>query len=132
VFEFSRIIGHSLKRHEYDDHDREGTFHACHAEKQLMAFTLWHYTSLQEEPTKQAPEAEWARYERMSELHQCIRNSTRSTVACTEHCQSYHGPPVEVIRPTIYVTHTVCADCTKFQRRILEYTGIDITLKVIG
>jgi hypothetical protein len=132
VFEFSRIVGHSIKSHEYDHHGREGSFHACHAEKQLMAFTLWHYTSLQEKPAQQASEAEWARYERMSQLHQCIRNSTRSTATCTKHCQSYHGPPVEVIRPIIYVTHTVCTDCTKFRRRILEHTGIDITLKVIG
>jgi hypothetical protein len=132
VFEFSRIVGHSIESHEYDHHGREGIFHACHAEKQLMAFTLWHYTSLQEKPAQQASEAEWARYERMSQLHQCIRNSTRSTATCTKHCQSYHGPPVEVIRPIIYVTHTVCTDCTKFRRRILEHTGIDITLKVIG
>jgi ankyrin repeat protein len=132
VFEFSSIIGHSNERHECDRHGQEGVFHACHAEKQLMAFTLWHYTSLQEKPAQQASEAEWARYEKMSELHQCVRNSIRSTATCTKHCQSYHGPPVEAIKPTIYVTRTVCADCTRFRRRILEYSGIDITLKVTG
>lgn len=132
VFEFSRIVGHSLKRHQYDGCDREGSFHACHAEKQLMAFVLWHYTSLQEEPSQQAPEAEWVRYQRVGELHQCIRNSVLPINACAKHCESYRGPPVKVIRPTIYVTHTVCTDCKEFRRRILEYTGIDITLTMVG
>ncbi|EUC27105.1 hypothetical protein COCCADRAFT_42064 [Bipolaris zeicola 26-R-13] len=61
VFEFSRIVGHNLKHHEYDHLGRKGSFYACHAEKQLMAFSLWHYTSLQEKPARQAPEAEYAR-----------------------------------------------------------------------
>ncbi|KAH8621617.1 hypothetical protein IG631_23704 [Alternaria alternata] len=132
VFEFSRMVGHSLKRHEYDHLGREGSFYACHAEKQLMAFILWHYTSLQEKPARQAPEAEYARYERMSGLHQCIRNSTNSMVKCAEDCRAYRGPPVEVIRPVIRVTNAVCGDCANFRMRILECTGIDITLEMIG
>jgi hypothetical protein len=132
MFEFSRIVGHSLKRHEYDHLGREGSFYACHAKKQLMVFILWHYTSLQEKPARQAPEAEYARYERMSRLHQCIRNSTNSMVKCAENFRSYRGPPVEVIRPVIHVTNAVCRDCANFRMRILEYTGIDITLEMIG
>jgi hypothetical protein len=132
VFEFSRIVGHSLKRHEHDHFGREGSFYACHAEKQLMAFILWYYTSLQEKPAQQAPEAEWARCERMRRLHECVSNSTHLMVPCKERCQSYHGPPVVVIRPVIYVTNTVCSDCANFRRQILEYTGIDITLEMIG
>jgi hypothetical protein len=132
VFEFSRIVGHNLERHEYDRHDWEGSFLACHAEKQLMAFILWHYTSLQGKPEQQAPEAEWARYERVSNLHQCILNGTNPRATCTKHCESYCGPPVEKIRPVIYVTNTVCPDCTTFRGRILEHTGIDITLTMVG
>lgn len=44
---------------------RAASTYAC------QASVLWHYTSLQEEPGQDAaPEAEWARYERMSKLHQ--------------------------------------------------------------
>lgn len=70
----AEIVGHSLKFHTYDDYGRQGSFNARHAEKQLMASFLWHYTSLQEEPEQQAPEREWARYGRVGELHQCISN----------------------------------------------------------
>ena len=131
VFEFSYIVGHDLERHEYDDPGRGGSFHACHAEKQLMAFILWHYTSLQAKPAQQASVKEWISYERAGELHQCIRDNTYPTDMCTKHCTRYRGPPVELIRPVIFVTNTVCTDCTNFQKRILEQTGIDITLETI-
>jgi hypothetical protein len=42
VFEFSRIVGHSLACHKRDENGRDGRYHASYAEKQLMAFVLWH------------------------------------------------------------------------------------------
>jgi hypothetical protein len=132
VFDFSRIVGHSLARHKYDDHGREGSFHACHAEKQLIAFILWHYTSLQEEPAQPAPEAEWARHEKMSELHQCVFDSTPPMTPCTKHCQNYCGTPVEAIRPVIRFTNIACCDCMQFRARVFGYTGIDNALKEIA
>lgn len=130
VFQFSRMVGHTLKRHTYDGKGPKGIFHACHAEKQLMAFVLWHYTPLQEVPKPEASESDWNRFNAMGELHRCTKHCL-PLVTGTKQCEKYRGPPVNTIKPVIYVTHTVCTDCQGFRQRILNYTGIDISVKKI-
>lgn len=101
VFEFSKIIGHKLDHHKKDEPGRKGSYHACHAEKQLMAYVLWHYTSLQTEPDQEASEAEWTRYKRVDKLHQCIWEGTDYVAACAQPCERYRGPPVGTVKPII-------------------------------
>ncbi|KAF1921459.1 hypothetical protein BDU57DRAFT_489246 [Ampelomyces quisqualis] len=132
VFEFSRIVGHNLICDTWDEYGRQGSFHACHAEKQLMAFVLWHYTSLQAMPDQKAPEAEKARYARVNKLHHCIDDSTHPVISGTKHCDRYCGPPVELVTPVIYVTNVECSDCMSFRSRIREFTGIKITVKMVA
>jgi hypothetical protein len=119
VFEFSRIIGHKLDNHDKDELGREGSHHACHAEKQLMAYVLWHHTSLQTESDEEVSEAEWMTHERVGKLHHCIWEGTDLIAACAQPCKKYHGPPVETFRPTIHITNDVCADCARFRERTL-------------
>jgi hypothetical protein len=131
VFEFSRMVGHTLKSHDYDGKDPEGSFYACHAEKQLMAFVLWHYTSLQEFPDPEASDSDWNRFNAMGELHRCPRHCV-PPVTGTKQCEKYRGPPVETIKPVIYVMRAVCPDCQGFRQRILNHTGIDISVKMVA
>jgi hypothetical protein len=129
VFEFSKIIGHKLDHDKKDSPDRKGSYHACHAEKQLMAYVLWHYTSLQIKPNQEAPEAEWAGYKRVDELHQCIWEATDYVAACVQPCERYRGPPVGTVKLIIHITNDVCHDCSNFRERVKLYTGIDISLE---
>jgi hypothetical protein len=68
----------------------------------------------------------------MNELHQCMKDSTHPFVSGAKHCDSYRGPPVESIKPVIYVTNAECPDCMEFQRRIRDFTGIDITVRMVA
>lgn len=129
VFEFSKIIGHKLHTHEYDESGREGSYHACHAEKQLMVYVLWHCTSLQTKPDQEASETEWSSYERVRKLHYCIREGTHPVATCAQPCERYRGPQVETVKPIIHITNDVCPDCSRFRERTLSYTGIDISLR---
>jgi hypothetical protein len=131
VFEFSRMVGHTLKSNTYDGESPEGSFHACHAEKQLMAFVLWHYTSLQEFPDPEASDSDWKQFNAMGELHRCTRQCVQ-LVTGTKQCEKYRGPPVKTIKPVIYVTRAVCTDCQGFRQRILNHTGIDICVKMVA
>jgi hypothetical protein len=68
----------------------------------------------------------------MNELHQCMKDSTHPVVSGAKHCESYRGPPVELIKPVVYVTNAECPDCMVFQRRIRDFTGIDITVRMVA
>jgi hypothetical protein len=131
VFEFSRMVGYTLKSHTYDGEGLEGTFHACYAEKQLMAFVLWHYTSMQEVLKLEASKSVWNRFNATGELYRCTKYCV-PLATDTKECENYRGPPVKTIRLVIYVTYTVCTDCQGFRQRILNYTGINISVKRVA
>ncbi len=46
VFQIATLINHPLPAHGCDEEGRTGSYFACHAEKQLLAFMLWNHTSL--------------------------------------------------------------------------------------
>jgi hypothetical protein len=57
VFMFSRAIGHRLELcPNEDDRGIPGSFYACRAEKQIMAYCLWKHTVLHEELTDDTDE----------------------------------------------------------------------------
>lgn len=106
VFMFSQAIGHGLKAWPEKDKNhksrRPGSFYACHAEKQVMAYFLWKHTTSQGEVTCYSEE----------EL-QALEKSK---------------PPVLLVKKEIYVTRDPCDDCKKFQKKVRDKTGIDFNV----
>lgn len=57
VFMFSKAVVHSLEVWPtMDKNRRPGSYYACHAEKQVMAYFLWKHTTLQDEVTDDSDE----------------------------------------------------------------------------
>jgi hypothetical protein len=102
VFMFSRIVGHELTPNpDYDD-ARPGSFNACHAEKQVMAFYLWTHTLLEEEP----------------DGDESLR------MLCG------HSPDNRKSKTDIYIRNDrVCPDCDRFRNLIEIRTGISFHLQ---
>ena len=126
VFTFCTILGHKLVYDARKDGNRLGNYHACHAEKQLMAYFIWKHTTLQEELNEDEVnededdgdsnnEAMWTKYEAIKEL------SSSSPREISAH-------------PTIYIHNErgiVCSDCQRFQKLVRYKTGINFEIKVV-
>lgn len=46
VFYISQVVGYRLASDNSRDHDEEGRYHACHAEKQLIAYFIYRHVLL--------------------------------------------------------------------------------------
>lgn len=53
MFKLARLLGHNLAPHRLDG-DQPGSFLACHAEKQLLAFMLWNHTTASRDVSDEA------------------------------------------------------------------------------
>lgn len=106
VFMFSRAIGHKLKICPKKDGEIPGSFYACHAEKQVMAYFLWKHTALHEETTGEEDEKTEERNLKLDALQES-------------------KPAMLRIMTDIYVSREVCLDCDGFQKHVLKVTGID-------
>ncbi len=124
AFTFCTILGHNLVCNARKDGTRPGNYHACHAEKQLMAYFLWKHTTPQEELNEDEVdedkdvgnsnnEAMWTKYEAIEEL-------------------SSSSPREISAQPTIYIhneQNIVCSDCQRFQELVRTKTGINFEIK---
>jgi hypothetical protein len=105
VFMFSQAIGHGLKAWPEKDKNhksrRLGSFYACHAEKQVMAYFLWKHATLQGEVT-------------------CYSD---------KELQALEKSKPHVLRvKEIYVTRDPYGNWKKFQKKIRNKTGIDFNV----
>lgn len=101
VKEVARHIGHSFSPPYYDPEDTSGHYHACHAEKQLIAF--WLQRQAERPPTGQ---------QAIGRRHSLLRR------------------PLGDVRLRIFVKHPTgpCEDCVRFLDEVAR--GLDRTLVI--
>jgi hypothetical protein len=122
----SQYIGHNLSPHRHDQ-GQSGRFHACHAEKQLVAYFLSRHIFLNTDTMEgwrdsvMEGEAYWLGATPVSSVvHVQSRLSRLSEVQ----------PPVSLRKGTIMVFRPQCLDCKDFVARVNKVLGLDI--RVIG
>jgi len=103
---YCKVIGHDLARTDQYGRAVPETFHASHAEKQLIAYFLWMHTIVDQKFEESSDEGE-------------MWGSTH------EICQLQSSKPdVASVKKDIYVSREPCPDCKSFQQRIFKEEGI--------
>lgn len=106
VMKYCKVIGHELQR--FDQYGRRvpEEYHACHAEKQLMAYFLWMHTTVDRSFEDSNDDGEvWGSCYEIDKLQTC-------------------KPDVASMKKDIYVSREPCPDCKLFQQRLYEKAGI--------
>jgi hypothetical protein len=108
VFMFSKAVCHSLKVWpKRDKNRRPGTYYACHAKKQVMAYFLWKHTTIQDEVMDDLDKE-------LEERSLKLKALEKSKLAVLR------------MKKNIYISKDQCFDCKAFQERVREMTGIDL------
>lgn len=102
VIKTCRLIGHRLPKRSFD-HGHDGSFYACHAEKQLIPFSLSKHCFFCDE----------------------ITDPKDGSIGDLNHVQ----PPVSLRRSTILVGTAVCKDCSAFARKVEHVFGLVLRLE---
>lgn len=93
------VIGYDLARHEHDQGEA-GRYHACHAEKQLIAYFVNKHLFL---------------------CHEIEENEGLANLKSVE-------PAISLTKATILACRSICSDCRRFVERINVALGLDITV----
>jgi hypothetical protein len=110
VMKYCEAIGHELPLVDQYGISVPKSYHACHAEKQLMAYFLWMHTTLDRYFADSGDDDEiWGNCNEIDHL---------------EYCK----PDVASMRKDIYVSREPCPDCKLFQERLHSKTGIFFNL----
>ncbi|KAM7182686.1 DYW family of nucleic acid deaminases domain containing protein [Rhypophila sp. PSN 637] len=117
AWELCSYIGHDLAPY-YHDQARPGQFHACHAEKQLIAYFVSRHVFLHHETSEG-----WA--ESGAFLEAPVPPVVKSKL-------SDHQPPVSLREATVMVSSPQCWDCQLFVARLNEVLGLQITVVAGG
>ena len=106
VMKYCKVIGHELQQVDQYGRRVPERYHACHAEKQLMAYFLWMHTSLDWKFEESNDDGEiWGNCCEINELETC-------------------KPDIASMRKDIYVSRKPCSDCKLFQQRLHEKADI--------
>lgn len=98
VFDLCKIIGHTLSiNRAYDQGHGSGSYFACHAEKQVIAFFLWHHTTI------------FLDAEVDEEVDKLRKSLPKEGMG---------------LGKDIYVTTACCRDCQAFQQKVYRHCGI--------
>ena len=106
VFVLCESVGHILRPDLRKDQGRQGWWHACHAEKQLVAFFVAYHIFLQYEVREEEEEEE--------------RNLRQLYLA---------HPPVSLKHARIMISRAACTDCEAFMQRVKSALGICFDLR---
>ena len=110
VMNYCKVIGHKLQRVDQYGRRVPESYHACHAEKQLMAYFLWMHTTLDQGFEDSNDNGEiWGNCYQIGDLETC-------------------KPDVAFMKKDIYVSREPCPDCKLFQKRLHEKAGIFFNL----
>ena len=104
VIRIADIIGHALVP-DNKDNDRPGQYHACHAEKQLIAYFISKHVFL--EPETRAPE-------KVSVYPDTYHRGNDESEGGTLHELAAKAPPVSLKQASIFVSSPPCDDCIRF------------------
>jgi hypothetical protein len=100
VMQLAEIVSHTLEKTEAYDQGQPGRFHACHAEKQLIAYFISYHVFLPHEIDIQGPFQQLA----------------------------LARPPVMLRQAKILVGWKPCNDCIQFVRAVNSLLGLNISL----
>lgn len=104
VFEVAEAVGYELKPYHRDEPGRPGSFLACHSEKQLLGYFLWHHTKA------------FGR-EALSNLLQETGTPTMSKLHAKIYvCQPGQGKA------------DMCFDCKEFCRKVVQHYSFRLTI----
>ena len=106
AMKYCRGIGHELAQVDQYGNEVPKRYHACHAEKQLMAYFLWMHTTADR------------RFEAGIEDGEIAGNCDR--IHDLQTCK----PDAGLMKKDIYVSRKPCPDCKLFQQRVYEKEGI--------
>ncbi|KAH9886142.1 DYW family of nucleic acid deaminases-domain-containing protein [Xylariomycetidae sp. FL2044] len=112
VLNLCEDIEHRLEEHQYDRGQR-GRYHACHAEKQLIAYFVHKHLFTADE-TVEGCEFALGNLR----IQECSDLGVLASVA----------PRIALKKATILVCRPVCADCDAFVQRINEALGLELTV----
>ena len=141
VFVICESIGHILAPVPEIDQGRPGRWHACHAEKQLVAFFVAYHVFLKDELLNEDEiEEEKSKYEDENilrplrgDITQEQHNRWREQMERKEERNLKElylvRPPVTLQEATILVSRVVCADCETFVRQVELVLGLSFRLQ---
>lgn len=119
------IIGYDLAPHDCDQGEL-GRYHACHAEKQLIAFFVNKHLFLPHEMEENADiarpdlnELSDKEYEQLEEEKEHKKELSKLKSA---------EPAISLQKATILVCRPICSDCKRFVERTNLALGLDITV----
>ena len=110
VIRIAAIIGHTLHPNNTKDNDIPGQFHACHAEKQLIAYFIAKHVFLP--PEIRAPKTPFGHPN--TYLHRTDESEEGGGGDETLHELASNAPPVSLKQASIFVSSPPCEDCTRF------------------
>ncbi|KAL8383632.1 hypothetical protein RB595_010703 [Gaeumannomyces hyphopodioides] len=124
VAELCPVVGHRLEPSGWDQ-GRPGRFHACHAEKQLIAYFVSRHRFLPDELPGSEGLPDLSRLSLADDRSNTIgTNESRLKVA--ELAKA--APPVRLTKATIMVCRPVCPDCRLFVDRVNTFFGLEISV----
>ncbi|KAM0798340.1 hypothetical protein BDR22DRAFT_859787, partial [Usnea florida] len=129
VVRIANIIGHALVP-DSKDHGNPGQFHACHAEKQLIAYFISKHVFL--EPESRAPKRAFEYidpyYCTDADLEEFIRWGEYEKGG-TLHELAAIAPPTSLKQASILVSSPPCSDCQCFTRVVNAKLNLTITVE---
>lgn len=120
VLRIANIIGHTLVP-DTRDNGIPGQYHACHAEKQLIAYFISRHVFL--EPESRAPEKAF------EHLGTHYRTQGKYQEGGTLHELAAKAPPLSLKQASILVSSPPCNDCVCFTEVINTKLNLKITVQ---
>ena len=117
------IIGYDLAPHEYDQGE-PGRYHACHAEKQLIAFFVSKHLFLPHEIEDSI--ADLNLNELSNEEYEQLEKERAHRRELSDLKSS--EPAISLQKATILVCRPICSDCNLFAEQVNRVLGLDITV----
>ncbi|KAI9928886.1 hypothetical protein ASPWEDRAFT_24862 [Aspergillus wentii DTO 134E9] len=139
VFYLSRIVGHNLACDDFDQ-GIPGQYHACHAEKQLIAYFVDRHVFLPRDtvsdPELEA-EIEWVEDQLDTGPETEELTALERQLDTLNHRKERHTalidmsnarPPVSLTEAVILISSPVCEDCMEFENKVNQVLGLSIQL----
>ncbi|KAK8134785.1 hypothetical protein PG984_006797 [Apiospora sp. TS-2023a] len=125
VLRLCQIIGHELPTHDYDQKVL-GQYHACHAEKQLVAYFVHKHIFLRQETYTGATSA----LEALANLSlgEPLTEGKREGAKKLSALKTWE-PPISLKEAIIMVCRPICPDCESFVGHVNEKLGLGIKLR---
>ncbi|SMY24988.1 unnamed protein product [Zymoseptoria tritici ST99CH_1A5] len=115
VFKLAEVLSYDLpKRHTYDQ-GRSGSYYACHSEKQLLAYLVYHHTTT---------------FLDLDEFNEVQSQQDRRILAAVQDCEP---PSLKNMRVKIFVCQPersnayICGDCENFCKVVEDRYGMTVS-----